>query len=270
MPGKLIKKVCLLGDSSVGKTSLIKKYVYDTFDDKYIATIGTKTVKKELQVDYFGKPLDLTLMIWDILGQKEYRRVQAMSFEGTSGALMVSDVTRPETLQSLKEYWAPQLKKVAGNVPMVFLANKVDLVDSANLELSELAGLADSFQGRHFLTSAKTGENVDNAFLAMGRQIMAGKGGEEVHLKTEKKRLTPGEVMDNIFGHFVDGFGQDTDYAMAVLRKQCDVVGLDIKAPTQKAMLALIDRLAQVEADVLSPAQISKNKVDRRNYIMRM
>ena len=60
MASKLIKKVCLLGDSSVGKTSLVRKYVYDTFDDHYIATIGTKTVKKELSVGYFGKDVNLT------------------------------------------------------------------------------------------------------------------------------------------------------------------------------------------------------------------
>ena len=92
MAGKLIKKVCLLGDSSVGKTSLVRKYVYDTFDDSYIATIGTKTVKKQLSVSHFGKDIDLTLMIWDILGQKEYRKVQSMSFQGTSGALVVCDI----------------------------------------------------------------------------------------------------------------------------------------------------------------------------------
>ena len=270
MASKLIKKICLLGDSSVGKTSLVRKYVYDTFDDKYIATIGTKTVKKELKVDYFGKDLNLTLMIWDILGQKEYRKVQSMSFQGTSGALVVCDITRHETLESLRDYWVPEVRKVAGDIPMVFLANKCDLVDQKGFDEGELGELSQSFGGYYMLTSAKTGENVDNAFITLGKSLVSGGEKSVVTAKKEQEKLSPGEVLDNIFGHFVEHYGQDTDFAMAVIRKQCNTIGLDIKAPTKGQMLKLVDRLAEVEKDTLSPAQISKNKVDRRNYLLRM
>ncbi len=270
MASKLIKKVCLLGDSSVGKTSLVRKYVYDTFDDRYIATIGTKTVKKELTMDYFGKNLDLTLMIWDILGQKEYRKVQSMSFQGTSGALVVSNITRPETLESLKEYWVPELRKVAGNIPMVFLANKADLIDKAGFNESQLGELVNEFGGYYMLTSAKTGENVENAFLTLGKALVGGSDASSVSVKKAEEKLSPAEALDNIFGHFVDNFGQDTDFAMAVIRKQCNTIGLDIKSPTKGQILKLIDRLADVEKDTLSPAQISKNKVERRNYLLKM
>ncbi|KYK26285.1 MAG: hypothetical protein AYK23_03180 [Candidatus Proteinoplasmatales archaeon SG8-5] len=270
MSKKVIKKVCLLGDNAVGKTSLVRKYVYDTFDDKYIATIGTKTVKKELEVDYFGKQLNLTLMIWDIIGQKEYRRMQAMSFEGTSGALMVSDMTRPETLESLRDYWVPEFQKVAGNVPIVFLANKADLVDEATFDPADMSQLAEKTESTYLPTSAKTGENVENAFIEMGKAIVKGRDEFEVSIKHTEVKLTPAEVMDNIFGHFVENYHQDTDFAMAVLRKQCNTIGIDIKNPTKREMLQLIDRLAEVETEVLSPAQITKNKVDRKNYILKM
>ncbi|MFO7619356.1 MAG: Rab family GTPase [Thermoplasmata archaeon] len=268
MSGKLLKKVCLLGDSSVGKTSLIKKYVYNTFDDHYIATIGSKTVKKELRVNHFGKDIELVLMIWDILGQKEYRRVQSMSFQGTSGALLVFDVTRPESLESLENYWAPELRKVAGNIPMVFMANKCDLVKG--YDASGLEKLAELYGGHYMLTSAKTGENVENAFLTLGKGLLGGKSGAEVSIKTEEARMSAAEVLDNIFSHFVEGYGQETDFAMAVIRKQCQDIGLDITNPTKGAILKLIDRLGEVEKEVLSPGQISKNKVERRNYLMRM
>jgi small GTP-binding protein len=270
MSRKVIKKVCLLGDSAVGKTSLVRKYVYDTFDDKYIATIGTKTVKKELVVDYFGKPLNLTLMIWDILGQKEYRRMQAMSFEGTSGALMVSDITRSETLESLRDYWVPEFRKVAGNVPLVFLANKTDLVDEAGFDPADLNRLASQSDSIYLPTSAKTGENVENAFMEMGKAIVKGREGFEVSIKHDEKKLSPAEAMDNIFAHFVENYHQETDFAMAVLRQQCNTIGLDIKDPTKRQMLQLIDKLAEVETEVLTPGQISKNKVERKNYILKM
>ena len=270
MASKLIKKVCLLGDSSVGKTSLVRKYVYDSFDDKYIATIGTKTVKKELEVEYFGKELNLTLMIWDILGQKEYRKVQSMSFQGTSGALVVCDLTRSETLQSLKDYWVPELRKVAGNIPMIFLANKCDLVGQEDFDITELSDYACEFGGYYMPTSAKTGENVENAFLTLGKSLVGGKDDASVTVKKKEAKLSPGEVLDNIFGHFVEHYGQETDFAMAVIRKQCNTIGLDIKNPSKGQIVKLIDRLGEVEKDTLSPGQISKNKVDRRNFLLRM
>ena len=270
MASKLIKKVCLLGDSSVGKTSLVRKYVYDTFDDKYIATIGTKTVKKELEVNYFGKELNLTLMIWDILGQKEYRKVQSMSFQGTSGALVVCDITRSETLQSLHDYWVPELRKVAGDIPMIFLANKCDLVGQEGFEEAELSNLAADYGGYYMLTSARTGENVENAFVTLGNALVGGKKDTSVSVKKKEAKLSPGEVLDNIFGHFVENYGQETDFAMAVIRKQCNTIGLDIKNPSKGQILKLIDRLGEVEKDTLSPGQISKNKIDRRNFLLRM
>lgn len=270
MPKKVIKKVCLLGDNAVGKTSLIKKYVFDTFDDKYIATIGTKTVKKELIVDYFGKSLNLTLMIWDIIGQKEYRNIQTMSFEGTSGALVVCDSTRPESLDSLKNYWLPSLRKVAGNVPLVFLANKCDLVDEIKLTTDDLQETSDSFSSNFYMTSAKTGENVENAFMDLGGRVLTGKPGAEVQIKQKETKLSPAEVMDNIVSHFCDHFKQETNYAMSVIRKQCEVVGLDITNPSKKSMLQLIDRLALVEADVLSQFDIIKNKIERKAFLAKM
>ena len=270
MASKLIKKVCLLGDSSVGKTSLVRKYVYDTFDDSYIATIGTKTVKKELAVNYFGKELNLTLMIWDILGQKEYRKVQSMSFQGTSGALVVYDVTRPESLQSLHDYWIPELQKAASNIPIVFLANKCDLIEKECFDESDLSKLASEYGGYYMLTSAKTGENVENSFITLGKALVGGKDDASVSVKKKIIKLSPGEVMDNIFGHFVEHYGQETDFTMAILRKQCNTIGLDIRNPSKDQILKLIDRLAEIEKDTLSPNQIIKNKVERRNYLLRM
>ena len=83
---EIIKKICLLGDAAVGKTSLIKRYVYSMFDDKYITTIGTKVTKKSItytkQAAGQATEIRLTLLIWDILGQKQYSRLHPVYYQG--------------------------------------------------------------------------------------------------------------------------------------------------------------------------------------------
>src|SRR5436309_1950018 len=91
------RKILLLGDGAVGKTSLIRRFVVDKFSDDYITTIGTKVTKKDLRIESPSKATDMTFMIWDVLGQKGYRGIQESSFQGAKGALLVYDVTRPET-----------------------------------------------------------------------------------------------------------------------------------------------------------------------------
>ena len=90
---EMMKKMLVLGDGAVGKTSLIRRYVYDRFEDKYIATIGTKTSAKTLKIPTDQDPITLKLQIWDILGQKGYRKLHNSSFRGTHGVFMVADIT---------------------------------------------------------------------------------------------------------------------------------------------------------------------------------
>jgi small GTP-binding protein len=268
MQHKLIKKVCLLGDNSVGKTSLIKKFVFDAFDDKYIATIGTKTTKKEIQVTYMGKPTTLVLVVWDVLGQKEYRGVHTMSFKGTSGALMVCDVTRPDTLGSIEGYWAPELEKVAGRVPMVFLGNKCDLVKDAKLGARELSEVAFAFDSSSHLTSAKTGENVEHAFQALAADILAQRTRSEKAVET--KALTCAQALDEIIVHFCRIYGQDQEFAMAVVRRQSEAAGLDIRRPTREQLYRLVDGMAEAEREFKSSVEVIENRAARRALVERV
>lgn len=166
---ELIKKICLLGDAAVGKTSLIRRYVYSSFDDKYITTIGTKVTKKSLVFKHPSQDMKvrISLLIWDILGQKEYSRLHPVYYQGAEGGLVVSDATRPATIKSLED-WAVGFQKTVGNVPLVFLINKSDLVDKNTFDLSEAERIAQRFGGRVYYTSAKTGENVEKSFLELG------------------------------------------------------------------------------------------------------
>jgi small GTP-binding protein len=166
---ELIKKICLLGDAAVGKTSLIRRYVYSSFDDKYITTIGTKVTKKSLVFKHPSQDMKvrISLLIWDILGQKEYSRLHPVYYQGAEGGLVVADATRPATIKSLEE-WAVGFQKTVGNVPLVFLINKVDLIDRDTFDLTEAQAIADKYNARIYFTSAKTGENVEKAFLELG------------------------------------------------------------------------------------------------------
>lgn len=171
---EIIKKICLLGDAAVGKTSLIKRYVYSMFDDKYITTIGTKVTKKSLAYSktYNGQQTDirLTLLIWDILGQKQYSRLHPVYYQGAEGALVVCDGSRPDTIGSLDE-WAKTFQEVVGPVPLIFLINKADLFDQKTFDLKQVNALCAQYKARWQFTSAKDGLNVDKGFADLGDDL---------------------------------------------------------------------------------------------------
>ena len=103
------KKVCLLGDPAVGKTSLIRKFIFNEFSEIYVSTIGTEVTKKDLGLDYEGnshgqKRYEMSIAIWDIIGQKEYRSLISRFYKNASGALVVCDLTREETFQNLRNW----------------------------------------------------------------------------------------------------------------------------------------------------------------------
>ena len=159
------KKICLLGDGAVGKTSLIRKYVMDVFDDKYIATVGTKVSRKSVSLDFPEKDLniDLTLMIWDVVGQKEYQKLRLMYYQGANGALVVCDMTRKETLDGLKD-WASSIKQSLGDIPLIFLVNKSDLDGQKKITEEDIKTTSESFGATYLYTSALSGKNVEKAF----------------------------------------------------------------------------------------------------------
>lgn len=177
MPGsrEIKLKICLIGEGAVGKTSLIKRFVYDAFEGEYITTLGTKVTKKEMEIKHPSNndPANLTILIWDIMGQKGFRELlQEAYFYGAQGLIAVCDITNKESLSEL-EGWINSAFKVIGEVPIVFLANKSDLEDSTQFSLDELKEFASNYKdSSSFKSSAKTGENVDNAFEKLSMAIL--------------------------------------------------------------------------------------------------
>ena len=161
------KKVCLLGATGVGKTSLVSRYVLSLFSDTYLTTIGVKVDKKALAVD--GQ--EVTLLLWDIYGEDEFQTVRASYLRGASGYLLVADGTRQLTLDT-----ARQLQKTAegviGRVPFVLALNKSDLADDWRVDDRVLWRMAED--GWSVIrTSAKTGAGVEDAFLKLTRRMVA-------------------------------------------------------------------------------------------------
>jgi small GTP-binding protein len=168
---EMMKKMCVIGEAAAGKTSLIRRFVVDKFDDKYIITIGTKTSKKILTLKDGNVNVSLKLMIWDILGQSHFDKLKESAFKGSNGAFIVLDLTRKETLEAFDK-WLESLYNIVPNIPVIVLANKNDL--EPKFTKDEIEENLNKYGFPYFLTSAKTGENVDNAFYTLGKMMIDG------------------------------------------------------------------------------------------------
>ncbi|HKZ89996.1 MAG TPA: Rab family GTPase [Thermoplasmata archaeon] len=170
---KMKVKICLVGEGAVGKTCLIRRFVHDQFDDRYISTLGAKVSKKELHVKGSAGDIDVDMTIWDIMGEKGFRELlKEAYFHGAQGVLAVCDITRKETLEDLTD-WIAAVVKVTGNIPTQFLANKVDLVDQRAITEDEVRAVAQRHGSPFLFTSAKTGENVEAGFAGLAKLIAA-------------------------------------------------------------------------------------------------
>jgi len=160
------KKICLLGEFSVGKTSLIRRFVEERFDEKYLSTIGVHMSRKRLERgDHF-----LDFFIWDLAGGEDFETIGPNYLHGAAGAIIVCDLTRPETLAALPLY-AQRLRALNPKAGLVFVGNKVDLVDERTISDADLLVELAPFAKSYLLTSAKTGENVDQAFADLADLI---------------------------------------------------------------------------------------------------
>ncbi len=161
----------MLGDGAVGKTSLIRRFVFDDFKDEYIMTIGTKVTKKPLEfIADDGTDIKLNLMIHDILGQAKHEALQNTYYNGSKGAFIVVDMTRKETLDRVK-WWYDGFTSIAGKVPITLVGNKNDLEAEHQMTSLDLEMVAEKFEANFYLSSAKSGENVERIFNNMGRRV---------------------------------------------------------------------------------------------------
>lgn len=169
-------KVCLVGEAAVGKTSLIRRFVLNAFEDKYVTTLGANVMKKEIDVEVPERDLivHMDMVIWDIMGEKGVRELlKEAFFQGAQGILAVCDITRYSTLLELDD-WVQSVFNVVGQIVVVYALNKVDLKDEVMVMFGKRDAeiSAHAFDASLSYTSAKTGDNVEATFRTLAEEIV--------------------------------------------------------------------------------------------------
>ena len=172
MSRKLSKKVALLGDFAVGKTSLIQRFVYDRFDERYKTTIGVKVSRKSLMYTHKAESVEVVMMVWDLAGHEDFQSVQTRYLGGTTGAILVCDLTRAATLDTLTQQ-TDTLRQTSPDIHLVLAANKMDLTAEQQVAEADLAMRAADLSIPYYLTSAKTGQHVEDLFRQLGQLLLS-------------------------------------------------------------------------------------------------
>lgn len=170
-------KVCLVGEAAVGKTSLVRRYVEDAFDDRYVSTLGSKVSLKRVWLTPKGRQsqgLEVQISLWDLIGERSYLDTLHQDYlRGAHGLIGVCDITRYSSFEALDE-WIPRALRVTGEVPVALVVNKIDLRDQVMClyDDHEPSQKAASYHGFAAWTSAKTGENVNDFFGQLALEMV--------------------------------------------------------------------------------------------------
>jgi small GTP-binding protein len=162
------KKICMLGSFSVGKTSLVARFVSSVFSDKYLTTVGVKIDKKTVTLD----GAEVTLMLWDIYGEDDFQKLRMSYLRGASGYLLVVDGTRRATLDIALQVQRTVREQV-GAMPFILCLNKADLRDQWEIDLDVVAARARDDGWDVIETSAKLGIGVEEAFTRLTARMLS-------------------------------------------------------------------------------------------------
>ena len=163
-------QLLIIGDSTVGKTSIISRFSNGTFNSNYLATVGLDNFTKDESID--NKMV--RIKIWDTAGQERYKSLTKGFFRNAEGIMVVYDVTNSETYENL-QYWIQSIKNHMGsesdNIPVIIVGNKIDS-ETREIQYEEAENFSKCQNYKYFETSAKTGQNVTEAIIFLVKQII--------------------------------------------------------------------------------------------------
>ena len=180
-------QILLIGDSTVGKTSLIQRYANGIFKEEYLATVG---------IDYYTKQeminnINVLVKLWDTAGQERFKALTPNYLRNAEGVILAYDVTNSESFDNLK-FWINSIKSNLGEknifIPIIIIGNKIDMKDMRDISKDDANKFAQENNYKYFETSAKTGEGVDEAIRNLVNQILANSEKNEA-IKEERKSV---------------------------------------------------------------------------------
>ena len=155
-----VMRISLLGDSGVGKTCIINKYLFDKFSETHNSSIGIEKNDKRLKMNDGN---ELKVIIWDTAGQERFSAMSTNTIKGAQGIVLAFDSTKKATFDSLPN-WIKDVKEVKNNIPIVLFGNKCDLIEKTEVEKDEAEQFAKDNEMEYFETSAKQNINIENGF----------------------------------------------------------------------------------------------------------
>jgi small GTP-binding protein len=166
-------KILIAGDASVGKTSLLRRYVNDMFDESSIMTVGVDFFLKKVEInDDNKKTIAFSFQLWDLGGQERFRHLMPSYVMGARAALLLIDLTKEPNMNSILE-WVNIIRMHDINLPIILVGTKMDLEDCIAVDDTAALAIKETFKMiDYFKTSAKTGYNVAEVFTQLAKQLL--------------------------------------------------------------------------------------------------
>ena len=163
-------KVVLIGETGVGKTCIINRFIHNNFDPETISSLSAQFVTKEME---FSKGHTVPLQIWDTAGQEKYRSMAKIFYRDAKAIIMVYDITNENSFNQLKEYWLGQIKEHGSkDVLIAIAANKSDLIEQIKVKNEDGEKFAEEIGAKFILTSAQNANGIQNLFESIARKIL--------------------------------------------------------------------------------------------------
>jgi small GTP-binding protein len=176
---ELAYKICIFGNSGVGKTTLVTRYITNTFHEEIQATLGATVHIKFMELEN-GR---ITVHVWDFGGHREYQFLISSYSRGASGGIFMFDLTNYDSLIALNE-WLPEFEKTVRDVPIIIVGGKLDLEQQRVCKKDEVLDMLESYNFYKYIEcSSKTGENIELVFRVLLLKILEDQGYENIKFK---------------------------------------------------------------------------------------